>query len=1148
MYIGNVKKIIDPSPSYVLGIDNKFTLETLEYSPGLCKIIDEVIVNARDQYVKHPDLVTAIKISITKKGDYPVITVFNNGVGFDIYYDQTLEKYSVELVLTKPRSGDNFDDDKTTGGKFGFGVKATNAFSLVFRVETVDATNKKKYTQQYKKNLSVIEAPAITNSNLKYGYTKISFAPDFKRFGMETLEPATIKLIKKRAYDLAACVGASVKVTFDDEYSGSSDIIQIKRFQDYAQMYLPDGADIVSYDNQESYQWVICVANSVDAFNQVSFVNGILTRNGGTHVNYITAQIVRFVKEKIANRKDKEAFSKVTPAMIKGLLFVFVNATIVGPSFNSQSKEMLSTEPRDFGSKCEIPPDILEKIVQKLEILVKCKALSDAKNKIGLEKTSGKKRSRVIADKYDTAVYAGSSSSELCTLILTEGDSAKGMAKMGLSEEQKKYYGIFPLRGKVLNVRNKGAKEVSNEELITIKKILGLTHGKVYDSTADLRYGHILIMTDADVDGSHIKGLIMNFIHVHWPSLIVKNNFINAMITPILKVSKGTGAKKQVLEFYTQQDYDLWKSIMSANDLAHWDVKYYKGLGTSDKDEAIDYFSRLDELTRKYIYVGKLDDDYIRLAFENSLADKRKEWLMKRTEEPMSLDVKNKEIRYKDFIDKDLVNFSLADNQRSIPSMVDGLKPSTRKIIYTALKIKMREEKKVVTFVGKIMEMCCYHHGDKSLSDSIVGLAQNFVGTNNIELLYPAGNFGTRVSGPKVHAQPRYINTYLAKLTEAIFHPDDMDILKYLDEDGVQIEPEYFVPILPMILCNGADGIGTGFSTNVPCYNPLELAMFIRQKITGAQVTIGLKPWFRDFIGDVVYNDSKNECVILGKYELHPDKRTILITELPIGVWTDDYKSFLASLIDSAEIKDFIDLSSDNTIKITLMLTQQQFDTFNKMQKAQIITKLKLGKKMSMRNMWAYSATGKMTKYTNVYDLIADYCKVRLEYYSSRKASLLAKLTRQLQISRSKIMFINAVRSGEIITSKPKAELIMQIANFSKFTFYVDSEKTPADKNPADDDSGPGAGGYNYLISQPIYSLTNEKRDALAQVCADLDEQYKTLINTTENNMWITDLDNFIKMYKKWEAENIVIAKKQDLKKNKQLPEKPARKARRVNQ
>ena len=298
------------------------------------------------------------------------------------------------------------------------------------------------------------------------------------------------------------------------------------------------------------------------------------------------------------------------------------------------------------------------------------------------------------------------------------------------------------------------------------------------------------------------------------------------------------------------------------------------------------------------------------MAFSKKRVEDRKTWL--RSLEPGAfVDYGVDALAYKDFVHKELSLFSVADNQRSIPCVVDGLKPSQRKVLFACFKRKLKREIKVAQLAGYVSEHSAYHHGEASLTGTIVGMAQDFVGSNNVNLLAPCGQFGTRIMGGKDAASSRYIFTKLEAVARKVFHPDDDAVLKYLDDDGQSIEPNYYVPVLPLALCNGADGIGTGWATSVPNYDPKQLIGVLRRMIAHAGDDVdcdetsllatcaaedvgadGLAPSYRGFKGDVILKKA-GSYQALGRVERLDDTK-VLIDELPLRKWTHDYKQWCA--------------------------------------------------------------------------------------------------------------------------------------------------------------------------------------------------------------------------------------------------------------
>merc|ERR1719394_1003048 len=548
---------------------------------------------------------------------------------------------------------------------------------------------------------------------------------------------------------------------------------------------------------------------------------------------------------------------------------------------------------KEFGSKCTLSDKFQGQItksgiVESVLLWSKFKADAALKNK-----QSGKKTNKLRGiPKLEDANEAGTKNGLGCTLILTEGDSAKTLAVAGLGVVGRDYYGVYPLKGKLLNVREASQKQImENKEITDLVKIIGLSYKKKYMSTEDvssLRYGKVMIMTDQDQDGSHIKGFVINFIHHNWPSLL-KLPFLEEFITPIVKVTKGNNS----ISFYSLPEFQEWKE---ATDNWHtWKIKYYKGLGTSTSKEAKEYFSDMVRHKIKFKYDGTGDDDSILLAFSKKAVDQRKEWLTnwmeegKRRKELGLAEVylyekDTRAVNYQDFVNKELVLFSNMDNERSIPCLVDGLKPGQRKVLFTCMKRRLdKKEIKVAQLAGSVAEVSAYHHGEASLMGTIINLAQNFVGSNNINVLQPISQFGTRLSGGKDSASPRYIFTKLSPLIRNIFNENDDNILDYLLDDNQKIEPEWYMPILPMVLVNGAEGIGTGWSTKVPNYNPRELVKNIKKMLNGEDCK-PMKPWFKNYRGTIEPLDHQR-YVVNGEIASLSDTK-MEITELPIRTWT----------------------------------------------------------------------------------------------------------------------------------------------------------------------------------------------------------------------------------------------------------------------
>ena len=1107
-YIGSTE--LTKIKTYIYCDESKKMLEKeITYIPGLLKIFDEVVVNAIDHSmrlksetkdnIKH---VKNIKITIDKNDGK--ISIYNDGNGIDIQkHSEYNDIWIPELIFGELLTSTNYDkaQEKTWGGKNGFGAKLTNIFSKEFVIETVDHYTKKIYTQTFSNNMKERGKPSIRSSQ-KQPYTMITFLPDYERFGLKGLTDDIYELFKRRIIDACATTNKDVSVYFNNEK------LMIKDFEKYAELFVDKQEQPLVYEVCNDRWEIVATLSKTGIHEQISFVNGINTIRGGRHVDYVSQNIIKRLVELVQTKKKKT----VKTQHIKDNLIIFVKSIIVNPSFDSQSKETLTTQVNKFGSKCEVSDKFIDKLF-KSGIIDKALSLTEFHDQKKLVKTDGKKTSKLIIPKLDDANLAGTKNSNDCTLILTEGDSAKTMAISGLSVVGRDKYGVFPLRGKIMNVKDATLQKISdNAEITALKKILGLEQNKKYTDTSSLRYGSIMIMTDQDHDGSHIKGLLFNIFQSLWNSLYKIDGFLTSMLTPIIKAS----SKNEVISFYNMSDYEKWLETDNAKK-GNWKIKYYKGLGTSSDQEAKEYFKNMKKITYKY---NDNSDEKIDLAFNKKRADDRKTWLLNYDKDNV-LDYNKSTVEYDTFINKEFIHFSNRDLERSINHICDGLKESTRKILYACIKRKLyNSEIKVAQLAGNVSEVTAYHHGENSLQQAIIGLAQIYVGTNNINLLVPNGQFGSRIQGGSDSSSPRYIYTLLSCLTKLIFREDDSCVLNYLNEDGLVIEPEYYIPIIPMILVNGGVGIGTGFSTNVPQFNPEDIinsCMKICNKIKEEKIKIKKKediveiynliqniddeeltPYYLGYNGSI-YKNEKGMYESKGIYEWINDS-TVLITELPIGIWTEDYKEFLESIITNNQynLKSFESHYTAKNVKFILNFAAGSRATLDS--KFETCFKLISTKNLSINNMHLYSDKGAIKKYNNTSSIIKEWCKVRIEKYYERKEFQVKKLEKDYNQLSAKIRFIIDVIEGKIKIMNVKlnkvAERLVEL-NYPKI--YNNEEN--------DNDDNDLIKGYNYLIKMPISQLTLDRKIILEKEVEDLKNKLDKLKSTNIELIWLNELE-----------------------------------------
>lgn len=1084
----------------------------ISFVPGLYKIFDEILVNAADNKQRDPSM-KCIKVNIDRSTNE--ISVWNDGKGIPVTIHKEHGIYVPELIFGHLLTSSNYDDaqKKVTGGRNGYGAKLTNIFSKRFVVETADKASGLRFKQVFMNNMSERTKPIVTKCS--ENWTKITFLPDLEKFGMESLDEDIIDLMVKRVYDLAGCTHKSVKVYLNDEK------LPFDSFKEYIKLYLPESSEVPFIYEKVHDRWEICVSVSDGHFQQVSFVNGISTWKGGSHVKYVTEKLTKSILDNILK---KHKTSKLKSQHVRNHLWVFVNSLIENPAFDSQTKENLTSRSQTFGSSFDLSDKFVNDVL-KSGVVENVLSWAKFKENKDLKKNDGKKNTKITGiPKLEDANAAGGKEASKCTLILTEGDSAKALALSGLSVVGRTYYGVFPLKGKLINVRDARHDTImKNEEIANIKKILGLQQGKVYEDTSSLRYGHLMIMTDQDHDGSHIKGLIINLFHCYWPSLLKLPGFLTQFITPIVKVSKG----REVLSFYTMPEYENWKNELIPSELKKWTVKYYKGLGTSTSKEAKEYFSNLS--FHKVDFEWNCDNDEgssIDLAFNKNSADQRKDWLADfipgtYLEYGQSA---GQTVCYSEFIHKDLILFSMADNIRSIPQLMDGLKPGQRKILYCCLKKNVRKEIKIAQLAGIVSQMSAYHHGEMSLCATIINLAQDYVGSNNLNFLLPNGQFGTRHLSGKDAASPRYIFTALSPVTRKVFHLDDDDLLRYLDDDGKLVEPEWYAPILPVVLINGSDGIGTGWSTRIPNFNPEDIVNVIKGLLHGQTIDEldDIHPWYRGYTGSISYCAKKGHYVIEGIIE-KDDNNSVRITELPVGKSTQSYKEFLETMISSGIVTNYASYHTDDTVDFVVNLNIEKCN-IEQMSNEELIKFFKLSGTLSISNMVLFDPSGKLRKYETIKEIILEFFEHRLDLYEKRKAYLVKELEFEVKRLQNKARFIRCVVDSEIEISRKKKKDIIQDLVRNKFDQF-NPKVSPQDNQELDDNTDDHiddmASGYDYLLSMKLWSLTEEKIMELNEQVKDKENRLSELLLMTGKQMWLNDLDEFLEANHAFEAERL---------------------------
>jgi DNA topoisomerase-2 len=1176
MYVGPTEQlppnhcwVLDPPPLPPLDASESgsppgsFKMVQREYSliPALIKVFDEILVNATDNRLRHPETCTKLDVRIDPgfaDGTDPVlrrppqIRIWNNGRGIPIQIHQEEGIYVPDLLFGHLLTGSNCDDTekRLTGGRHGYGAKLSNIFSTCFSVETVDVQKNLRYRQTWYDNMTRAGDPQIDTPDMEHDpledYTCITFVPDIQRLSgnpsMLTIDDQNYAVMCRRVVDAAGCAAGKLQVFLNGVN------VSMDTFSEYTQLYRKDNSPRMCFTTVGS-RWSVGIGLSdSNSFEAVSFVNGMATSRGGTHVNAIVNQVAKRIQEK-ATKIDPSLADILTQGLIRRNLFVSCNTLIENPTFDSQMKEYLTSNPTSFGSSYTLSEKFLNNLVQTEEdggpgIVEEVIRVAKGRQQANLFKQVGGKKSKrqlLAIPKLEDAHSAGSDGSSDCTLILTEGDSAKALAVAGLEVIGRDKFGVFPLRGKFLNVRQASVGQLSkNEEVKALIAILGLDFDKEYDTLIErkeLRYGHVMLMTDQDTDGSHIKGLVINFFRHFWPKILkpavdepFEQPFLSSFVTPLLKANRK-GSKKSI-PFYSMADYNSWRNSLSgsSDDIGNWKIKYYKGLGTSTPAEAKEYFAEYDKHHRPFLWNSELDGELLDKIFDKARAADRRDWITNEYDAESSLLYDSdgvQTVSYEDFVNKEMIHFSNADNVRSLPSAVDGLKPSQRKVLFACFKRKLKSEIKVAQLSGYCAEHSAYHHGEASLQATIIGMAQDFVGSNNVNLLVPSGQFGTRLTGGEDAASPRYIFTYLSPVTRYLFPEADDVLLDYLEDDGQRIEPKYFCPILPLLLINGSQGIGTGWSTFIPQHSPSSVMDYIRRRLDHDLELPHIEPYARGFKGTIERQEKGYASV--GRVKVL-DNKTLLIDELPVGVWTSRYKSFLLNLQSKGHIVDFKEDHTTTKVSFRLSMKPSQLD---RMEKAGLEKSLRLRSNLPLTNMHAFDRDGKIMKFETAESIADAYFPTRLSLYHDRKSVLMSQMDYTATMLRNKARFIRMVSQGEVdlIGGRISREETFSLLN--RFGFHTSSQLDAIRNNNSlrvnlddvsstravfegplgdedldeDDESNDTKSSFDYLLSMPLSSLTSERIDALTKEASKKEADLRSIRDTQPEELWMNDLE-----------------------------------------
>lgn len=1079
MYVGTVESKENDVLVYKKEREEIVKEENVMYNDGIVRCFTEAISNAIDNFfrsVEGPTPMTRLEVKFDEETQ--MIEMINDGNHIPVRVDEEHGLYIPEMVFGYLLSSSNYNDNENriSSGRNGLGIKLLNVFSEKFEIECYDKDLDILYKQEWNQNMKLKKEPILERGKkYNYGYTKIKWLLDFSKFKLSVLEEGDrysvgmIQCFQKILIDASMMMGISVK--------WNEEKFMIRKFVDYCKYFCKGNKSLLYGSVKDDSFHVVeyCIVPSCGrGFEHVSFVNGIYTTEGGSHVDFFSAKFFNLLHAKLKkyNLSMKELRRHFT---------IFLKVFVSNPVFSSQSKTKLVSSKKDCYRLIQFEEKDFQKIL-KWDVIDNLKQEFEIKKQLALKQTE-KKRGFKSIHGYDKANFAGTKKSKQCSLILCEGLSAKTFATKGITKgfyekKGRDYFGIFPLKGKPLNVKNSSMSSLtSNEEIKNIIQILNLKFGVDYEKDENfstLCYGDIIILTDADVDGMHICGLIINIFSSLFPSLL-QRSFLKLMMTPIAKIKVSPS---KIFTFYNEYEYQ--KKLEELNDMKH-EVKYFKGLGTSNDDEIKESFA---EKVVQFVLDEKSIDN-LNLVFLKSMTNERKNWLL--TVDEKKYVVPQDTYPISQFLYQDFMKFSIDDNKRSIPMIFDGLKPSQRKILYSVFKKNLHfhsKSLKVAQLAAYTAECSSYHHGEQNLCDTIIKLTHDFVGANNINLLFADGQFGTRIQNGKDCASPRYIYTKLSKITSKLFILEDEPLLLPEYEDGQKVEPIYYMPIVPLILVNGCKAIGTGWSSFIPNFNVHDIIkklMYLIQNNLEAFEEMEIFPYYKNFQG-IIEKQKSHHFVTKGiLLEKKCKTKTIYqITEIPIGESIDNYKSYCEKLVEDKIIKNFQNFSSSETILF-------QFEKHEGTKKSIDLDTLKLKSNLFLSNMVLFQKDNKIKKYNSIDDIILDFYDERILFYEKRIESNKTILNEKINRLQRKAHLIEKIIDSQIhIYNKSNDEILSQILNhgFSELDFDL-------------------------LINLPLKSMTREYYSKLLLEIKSMKAELEILETLHPKQIWEKELMEF---------------------------------------
>jgi DNA topoisomerase-2 len=1085
----------------VLNVNDENELEVegiqTDTPKALERSIWEIISNAADNVKKTRVMIQQKKLTQRqiKNTEYDVgeitvdvnddtVIVTNSGLAFPIVKKGNF--WLPEVMFGKLNSSSNYGKTKSGIGVNGLGVKLCNIFSNYFKVIIQDPVRHLQYTQVWHNQMEVCDAPEIEQYDGTRSLVYVEYKLKFDFFGYDATDVYTDDM-KKLFFKICFDVSFTIKVPVI--FNGHN--ITSMRANEYAGAYFKNleilTHEYVSLINNESMEIVL-----VDDSNAkvVSFVNGMITREHGNHVEAVYNSLKNYIDMINLSIKElkSDAKKKLTRKDLKNHLSMIINFHIDNPQMSGQAKSMYEGPTASF----EIPEAKIKKLM-KWDVTRRLQGVIYSKFDRENSKFDGQQVEHIKDDKGIDATYAGKKGGHYCTLYIVEGDSAMSMAitMLDFLPEGKRYNGIFPMRGKPVNPADKSEEKVrKNKELTVLIKYIGIKNGVDYtddNNYRQLRYQRIVILTDADVDGIHITGLVYNIFHKRFRSLLMRPQFVWRMRTRIISAVKGK-KNPQIKAFYCISEYLQWKDEIPENESKKWVLSYKKGLGTNTRREIEEDVNNSRMIN---VVFDEDADNKLIMAFSKKTTNDRKKWMSEY--DPNIIPELDGDQNISNFFDEEYKGYCIYSLGRAIPKLLDGLKVVQRKILWTAFKewgssgrwnasVYKDDTKfmKLAQFGSYVANTTEYHHGEKSVEEAIICMARDFCGTNNLPYFTQQGSFGTR-AGYKA-AQARYLFIKPIWWLPLVFKDEDMSILEIEEDEGKQIEPKFFLPIIPMILINGATGIATGYSTEIPNHHVWDIIDWLFKRLQGEKDPIMPDPWYRRFTGEIEIKKKENGKITMntiGTFEIENEGGDIMVTEIPVKTSLKDYREEMEKLRDRGFIEDVEDLSDSETPRFRI--TGLQGSNFEN---------LRLNKISGISNLVVLDEYSRPIMFNNTTILMEEFYKQRLPFYEIRRQKQISLIKERIETLNLKIKFIEAVMQRKIKWENEKKD----------FVYKQMDEYTP--RLP-----------HSFLSEIKFYNCTKESILESLNEIKEETERYNKYLQSTPESLWIEDLQIFLDDY-----------------------------------